>query len=989
MAPKNLLEARLVQLRDGRWTKADARLVLDAVERSGDSVWAFARLHGLSAKKIFWWRSQLENDDPPADSESLSFAPVVVTGLGRAPAAVIRVGAIEIDVHEPDKVSARWQASLLRLALRAWDAKEQCARVTYDALRRPVDSYVQPAVGSEVLLSRVVYGELLASPQATNHRGRVYRSYGGDGEATTPSFDFKGLPVSSELKLLREPTAKNDWTVLANQSTIAAMATAAAPLLETTVYASSSTHDALGRVLTAISPDGSEVAYGYNERGALKAVDCKHRGSLTSTPIVAEIRYDVRGRRESITHAANATTTTYAYDPKNYRLRGIETTRTSDNAKLQGLHYHYDPVGNVTDIRDDAQQTVYFQNAVVEAANGYEYDALYRLVEATGREHASQGTVQRSSTQLPPDSSATPMANDPNALRRYTQRYSYDAVGNLETVIHAPAGGTGWTRRYQCRTDGNRLVATSAPGDAAGPLYSNSTTYSHTYPHDVHSNFVSMPHMAAMDWDELDQLQHCKVGSQEVYFQYAGGQRIRRYVEHAGSTTEERIYLGSFELYRKRVNGTLKEEWESLHVSDDTGRIVLVETRTVDKGELVPSPTGIWRFQLSNHLGSAATEVTETGAVISYEEYHPYGTSAYRLVDSQLEVPAKRYRYTGMERDEETGLGYHTARYYAPWLGRWTAADPIGVAGGLNVFEYSASSPVVMNDPAGMAPHQAGDVISTEEVDAWRKDSSLIHPNYKPLHVAGDGYLVVPVDAFYAIPGGQTEPDHFAWGWSPTAMGDVWRGKYSQQLERIQNEQETAQAAQRILAANRVLVPAATVELLIVGGAYIAAGAGASGWAQSNPAIVAELAEGLLFPTGTEITGGVGFGVAGYAATARYGGKLSARSMVPSSQTLGEVDLKIFGTADRLAARGAMPRAASLGLFAEGFVAKTCSTPGTAAFWLRALGEHSGARRHEALHHGLLDQLILTTDMRFVRAFYNKYGYLVNALVLPPARLGQ
>ncbi|PRP92831.1 hypothetical protein ENSA5_47440 [Enhygromyxa salina] len=58
-----------------------------------------------------------------------------------------------------------------------------------------------------------------------------------------------------------------------------------------------------------------------------------------------------------------------------------------------------------------------------------------------------------------------------------------------------------------------------------------------------------------------------------------------------------------------------------------------------------------------------------------------------------------------------------------------------------------------------------------------------------------------------------------------------------------------------------------------------------------------------------------------------------------------------------LAARGAMPRAASLGLFAEGFVAKTCSTPGTAAFWLRALGKNSGARRHDALHPGLLGKI--------------------------------
>jgi RHS repeat-associated protein len=612
--------------------------------------------------------------------------------------------------------------TILGEPLRAWDVKDQCARVTYDELRRPVDGYVKPAVGSEILLSRVIYGESLASPQTTNHRGRVYRTYGGGGEATSPGFDFKGLPTSSELKLPLDPTAKNDWTVIANQNTIAAMANAAASSLETTVYTSSSTHDALGRVLTAISPDGSEVAYTYNERGALKTVDCQHRGSLTSTPVVADIEYDVRGRRESITYAANATTTTYGYDPQNFRLRSIETTRASDSKKLQGLHYHYDPVGNITDIRDDAQQTVYFQNAIVEAANSYEYDALYRLVEATGREHATQGTAQRSSTQLLPDSSPIPMANDPNALRRYTQSYTYDAVGNLETVVHAPASGTGWTRRYQYRTDGNRLVGTSAPGDTAGALYTNTATYSHTYPHDVHGNFTSMPHMSAMDWDELDQLHHCTVGTQDVYFQYAGGMRVRKYVEHSGGTTEERIYLGSFELYRKHVSGTLKEEWESLHISDDTGRIVLVETHTVDDGNTVGSPTGIWRFQLSNHLGSAATEVTETGAIISYEEYHPYGTSAYRLVDSQIDVPAKRYRYTGMERDEETGLGYHTARYYVPWLGRWSASDPIGIAAGTNRFAYVRGNPNRFGDPDGTEEVQHLEDPEVREIVVEKRD---------------------------------------------------------------------------------------------------------------------------------------------------------------------------------------------------------------------------------------------------------------------------
>jgi len=107
---------------------------------------------------------------------------------------------------------------------------------------------------------------------------------------------------------------------------------------------------------------------------------------------------------------------------------------------------------------------------------------------------------------------------------------------------------------------------------------------------------------------------------------------------------------------------------------------------------------------LGNHLGSAALEVDESGAVISYEEYHPYGTTAYWSASSAVEVSRKRYRYTGKEKDEETGLYYHGARYYAPWLGRWTAADPLGMADGTNLCWYASGNPVIMIDPAGTVP---------------------------------------------------------------------------------------------------------------------------------------------------------------------------------------------------------------------------------------------------------------------------------------------
>ncbi|MCA9620267.1 MAG: RHS repeat-associated core domain-containing protein, partial [Myxococcales bacterium] len=186
------------------------------------------------------------------------------------------------------------------------------------------------------------------------------------------------------------------------------------------------------------------------------------------------------------------------------------------------------------------------------------------------------------------------------------------------------------------------------------------------------------------------------------YFVYdASGRRVRKVYVHSG-LREERLYLGGYELYRKYTvsTGNLEVERETVHISDDARRICMVETLTVDGGSAVGSPTPRYRFQLDNHLGTACVEVTNAGAVISLEEYHPYGTSSYRSFQSS-EVSAKRYRYTGKERDEETSLYYHGARYYAPWLGRWMSADPAGTVDGTNLFAYVRGSPVVMSDPSG------------------------------------------------------------------------------------------------------------------------------------------------------------------------------------------------------------------------------------------------------------------------------------------------
>ena len=104
-----------------------------------------------------------------------------------------------------------------------------------------------------------------------------------------------------------------------------------------------------------------------------------------------------------------------------------------------------------------------------------------------------------------------------------------------------------------------------------------------------------------------------------------------------------------------------------------------------------------FRFQLDNHLGSSIVELDRAANLISYEEYHPYGTTSYHATANALDVSPKRYRYTGKEREEETGLNYHGARYYAPWLARWTACAPTRATSSAT----SASEVVAMNTSAG------------------------------------------------------------------------------------------------------------------------------------------------------------------------------------------------------------------------------------------------------------------------------------------------
>jgi len=664
-------------------------------------------------------------------------------------------------IHQASmEAGERWMLNdVLGKPIRAWDSRGHNFRTEYDVLRRPTGGFVlgtdsansdPQTMAVELLFANTIYGEGQPEDTTLNLRTRVFQHFDTAGIVTSigqnpdtgqdEAYDFKGNLLRGSRQFVEDYKSLPDWS--------------AAPPLLPDVFTSSTQYDALNRPIAGTSPDGSVVRPTYNEANFLETVSVNLRGAATATAFVTNIDYDAKGQRVLIGYGNN-TQTAYEYDPETFRLVRLTTTRGSsaaDQQTVQDLAYSYDPVGNITHIQDDAdiQNVVFFRNQRVEPSNDYTYDAIYRLTLASGREQLG---LDGSGNQLPPTASSyndVPGAGlispgDGNAMGTYTEQYLYDQVGNFQQLNHrgSQPANPGWTRSYtysdaslfESGKVSNRLTLTTVSGNQ--PLNEN-------YAHDVHGNMTAMPQLQAMQWnfkDELVMTQRQAVNAtdadgvlhqgERTYYVYdASGQRARKVTESAGGVKKkERFYLGGFELYREYdSSATVTLERETLHIMDDKQRVALVETRTQGNDDGSPSP--LIRYQFSNHLGTATLELDDQAQVISYEEHCPYGNTSYQAGRSAVEVALKRYRYTGMERDEETGLAYHNARYYSPWLGRWTSADPSGVNGSTNLFNYSLQNPISYLDANGLTPG-----IGLQGVCSAKEDSyvPLIPKEIEPL----------------------------------------------------------------------------------------------------------------------------------------------------------------------------------------------------------------------------------------------------------------
>ena len=113
-------------------------------------------------------------------------------------------------------------------------------------------------------------------------------------------------------------------------------------------------------------------------------------------------------------------------------------------------------------------------------------------------------------------------------------------------------------------------------------------------------------------------------------------------------------------------------------------------------------------YATRDRLGSVRALTTAAGAWRLSEAFTPYGTSLVRDTAGTGIGITLRYRWTGREYDAETGFYYLRARHYSPDIRRFTQEDPIGTAGGSNLYAYAGGSPLEASDPNGLAPSSEG-----------------------------------------------------------------------------------------------------------------------------------------------------------------------------------------------------------------------------------------------------------------------------------------
>ncbi len=499
-------------------------------------------------------------------------------------------------------------------------------------------------------------------------------------------------------------------------------------------------YDALNRLTQILKNDSTSlVSYGYDE--TVDGVEQKGRlTSMTDASGNAVYLYNIHGElvKETRTTAGQVFVTEYGYTGNGE----VEHIIYPSDRKVT---WNRDETGQLTSVTSLYEGKVGFlaKNIVskpfgpitgLKAGNDLvlsrSVDSLYRLSGITGGglyertySYWSDGLVRNI---------VDPASTD--------HAYSYDDLGQLDTAT-VPAGSFDFdhdgvgnrlsrtvdsvdTTGYNYASGTNRLnqstgaVAASFGYDNSGNIATDSTdttVYNLTDDQRLASVTKNGVTAGAYQYDGRGLRTVKAVNGETTLFIYCKSGKLIAEADSNGNIHKEYVYLEGniFAHFLYEVPGGALEEaiadGESLpeiapdpvaaETSEKAVPSFAVETSTPSNTAFLQAVYMILLLQnksaegayyyITDHLGAPHIITDDSGSVVWQAEYLPFGK--VNISVAQIE---NNLRFPGQYFDAETGLHYNWNRYYNPETGRYIAADPIGLGGGINLFAYVGGDPV-------------------------------------------------------------------------------------------------------------------------------------------------------------------------------------------------------------------------------------------------------------------------------------------------------
>lgn len=522
-------------------------------------------------------------------------------------------------------------------------------------------------------------------------------------------------------------------------------------------------YDAAGRVTSQTLPDGSAIGFQYDGDGNLTSITPPGRPAHTFTYTSVD--------QTSVYSPPGGSATSYSYNIDRqlvqitrpdgetlnltYDTGGKLSTLTIPSGELT---YGYIPTtGNLVEIVTSDGITLAFTydgflpktqtwSGAVSGQVGYTYDNNFR-VTSINVNGANAVSFQYDADSLLTQAGSLSLTRDAQsglvtatALGNVTDALTYNGFGEVATYTASYSGSAVFSTQYT-RDQLGRITEKSETINGTTNVFDytydqasrltqvqeNGSIIS-SYAYDANGNRLSQTNYSVTvngTYDDQDRL--TQYGS-TAYTYTGNGELLSKSI--AGTSTAylydvlgnlkhvtlpngnqiDYVIDGSNRRIGKMLNGTLVQGFlyqDSLKpVAELDGNNNVVSRFIYATGVNVPAymiKNGVTYRLITDHLGSPRLVLdVSAGAVAQQMDYDEFGN-----VINDTNPGFQPFGFAGGIYDRDTGFVRFGARDYDSNTGRWTAKDPIGFVGGINMYAYAVGNPVSLVDLTGFCPNDS------------------------------------------------------------------------------------------------------------------------------------------------------------------------------------------------------------------------------------------------------------------------------------------